>query len=229
MTTRRISTTTSPCGTNCTFQLEFVGPYVQCTEHIFNQSFPHNDTNLFNYYSAGWTSSLVDDPPDLPLSFFNLSTNLTRPFGTYVSDSGDNMWVSEVTQLQCLPGCATYLLHTSYVNGIRELSYTAEYLGALQDPDNYGLAGVPQSAKTNLARYGVINLFALTDSFVDAISGTYPADLVFDPSNESSTFPYDMPSFAPATNFTDSNGTLINLMSDYFTFWEFFWMGNFPP
>ncbi|TVY34964.1 hypothetical protein LOCC1_G008078 [Lachnellula occidentalis] len=168
------------------------------------------------YYSAGWASPQDDGFAAIQPSVAWFSMNISRPFGMYSAGSMGSMVVSEVTQLQCIPGHATYSLHTSYINGIRELSYTTEYLGTLQDIWNDDLEGTPEPARPKLTRddYEVMNWFALTDSFVNAISGSYPASVVATGNRSRGALGLkDLPSFAPTTYFAAPNGTLVLLDS----------------
>jgi hypothetical protein len=185
LSTRQIATTTSPCGTNCTFSLEFTGPYVQCTENLLNRSVTEDEfyTGIYaRYYSGGWEPIVKEDTDTTWLPFGKFSMNISRPVGEYYSGhqntSFNDMLALETHQVSCLPGRASYTLQTSYANGVRELSYTTKYLGALQDiwkADNTQFPGNSSAlADLNNNDFEAMNLYALTDSFVSAMAGNYP-------------------------------------------------------
>lgn len=196
---RDVTTSISPCGSNCTFTTTFYGPAVKCSSRVMNETVlvetPADGFYRPPLYTGGW--STADG-----LGAMN-TTSSARPgwisTGNETTDHIDTFYVAQYTvppqtlvnttarlatykRLTALTTCklhrSMYTLKTEYENGHRTLAVSThmqESLESLWLTNNTDT----EFHSSNLelinepTRLQVTNLFALVDGLVQALAGQY--------------------------------------------------------
>lgn len=122
----------SPCGGNCSYSIEFEGPYVEC-----NDSAPTtliaNVTDLYPIFYGSWNSPAVGS------QFAHSVSNYTTAFfntSTLTPVAVDNKPVVPVLTVQqnnvsCVPGRAKYTIKNRYDNNVYSRNVTREPIDKL--------------------------------------------------------------------------------------------------
>ncbi|CAM1501657.1 Fc.00g036410.m01.CDS01 [Cosmosporella sp. VM-42] len=190
----------SHCGTNCSYDIAFEGPYFICTETtditLQERHFIGTDYYpIYRYYSARLNDlglvphSGLDYNDDVYFPSFFI--NQSAPIG--VLSSYENQLVSKTSRLECQPGLVTYELHLEFVNGVRTLSYSRK--DDVQALINlYRIYALPPSrnhsekwTKEQLSNLKFTNIYALIDSVAEALTGIYPMYALSKVSNKTTT------------------------------------------
>jgi hypothetical protein len=147
--------------------------------------------SIFDYYVGDWTApAQLSDYAMNP--FLSFSMKIVRPIGQFftptydgpVPGAGKMITLTETQQINCDAGKATYTLNTTYTNGIRNLSYSTDYLGPLQDAwfadvnvtNGFSFDDTP-GAKNTLywKNFQAAYTFAIIDSMLQPLTGRYRA------------------------------------------------------
>jgi hypothetical protein len=180
----------SPCGSNCTYTVEFEGPAFQCNTTIQNQTSEAppgpveyidpvtNETYLIltsqesegtDHYSGAWSNWYSQ--------WFTSEAfvmNLTQVLG-----SGSGLLLQEVQTLECEPAFATYEVHLEYKDGLRSFSYNKTEGERLSDtfvrrtaPNRTAEGGVSWNAD-QVRNLKNINYYGVLDAVAKALTGSY--------------------------------------------------------
>ncbi|KAH6890271.1 hypothetical protein B0T10DRAFT_485456 [Thelonectria olida] len=172
----KIPVSPSPCGANCSYTVKFEGPNFQCNLTRLNQTvdvIADADAEIVDvdtvrtHYSGGW------DPFDRISGLSSILTlNLTYFQGlSYQGRTG--ILLQETQMLRCLPAWTNYTVSVSYHNGVRQMAYHTAGGGTLLDlytRDTFG----PKMAELQSQNLRVFNLYAVLDSVILSLAGTYP-------------------------------------------------------
>lgn len=116
----------TPCGTNCSYVMEFEGPYMEC--NISTSAFTSNTTDSpFNIFTGQWTASPNQSPN--PALFYNGTYTLAHFVGSVltplnVTGTYNGGGINETALIQndtsiCAPGRARYTVENRYLNGVQ--------------------------------------------------------------------------------------------------------------
>ncbi|KAF7854219.1 hypothetical protein EAF04_010516 [Stromatinia cepivora] len=95
----------SPCGANCSFQLSFYGPALQCTQ-TNNPEYMHESADgSYSYYAEDLTRFGEDENSLMEMDFSYLNDTKGNFSGMYIS-------------MLCLPYNTTYDISVNYTNGL---------------------------------------------------------------------------------------------------------------
>ena len=139
---RDVLATTSPCGQNCTYELEFEGPVFECFKHT-----SRNSTLMQAYKSASGSSLITADNPNpssLPIFLGSVNATAATDENVYRFDLEfilDWTLADKVTILSCVANQALYRVNTSYSNGKRTLSINTTSLSPIdtRKVEKYGV------------------------------------------------------------------------------------------
>jgi len=115
----------SPCGPNCTYDIAFDAPYLQCVTAISNVSSNINGSepnpSETTAYEGVWT-------PGGGFDSGNLNITLASPMASWKFEQR-NLSVSEgsssnVTMISCTPSRATYKMKNSYINNLQNAKFS---------------------------------------------------------------------------------------------------------
>lgn len=133
--TKRVEAASSPCSANCSYSLNFTGPYVQCTKTTNTSTIKPDgrffSLPVFNLSTEHWSAEYdsLDDPKiqdPQNHSYIEISTSSPQSFrsnGTDVNDSEWQKWELDMINhyWTCVPSRADYIVHTTYKNNVRSL------------------------------------------------------------------------------------------------------------
>ncbi|RDW70353.1 hypothetical protein BP5796_08750 [Coleophoma crateriformis] len=207
----------SLCGANCSYIMEFEGPYLDCTETITNKFTTVNmsASDTFPVYSA---NLMTADKTN-----FTATTSFPVAANANIANAMGGTLYSEEHNLTCSPWRAKYVLNNTYENNIQNMQLSTEKIAPLNLTGPYlvavaesGAAGIPVSNFTapNSNAFGTTpanwsvdavnwyrdyNMYTIIEAMTSPLNGTYYAPLYsVGPFND--TIPG-----APAFNGTISN------------------------
>lgn len=135
MVSNAITTSPSPCGLNCSYTIEFAGPYLLCDEPQISNSSVGWNGDSFPIYIGLWVNprSGIVKPYDYhynltykreaeALSVANLNITILRPFAEILSGHV----ATQRTFFECRPGQATYNVNVTYINGVQNFDVNIE-------------------------------------------------------------------------------------------------------
>jgi hypothetical protein len=147
----------SPCGLDCSYSIQFEGPYAQCSEYSMDQDI---DTISNSCPIAAFASSMVGN---------NLEMNVTR----LASGSGQRRW--QVQGIKCTPSSAVYAVDFTYRAGVRTISHSAKYTGSLDGR----MRGVVTDGRSSLLVPAVVdgvvasNHYAVITALLEPLQGSH--------------------------------------------------------
>ncbi|KAF2107401.1 hypothetical protein BDV96DRAFT_693411 [Lophiotrema nucula] len=183
---------TSPCGANCSYIVDFEGPVFECNKTVRNQTSTPNSTWIDAHYSGAWGS--YD-------SHRRTSGTFTMSLKHDLGSSGE-LWLQELHTLQCQPAWARYQVNIEYSNGLRAFTYDITpgrklldtFVGAVSP--NFTAKGDVGWDTDEIRDLKNINHYGLLDTVVMALAGSYDQLLL---AGDGPTFPYTL-----------SNGTILD-------------------
>jgi hypothetical protein len=136
--------TTSPCGSNCSYVLEFDGPAFSCSSKTFNTTQLSDKDggdalSVFSIYDSVWQNpsaqaevfvDMLDNSEimDSNTTSANLSITTARPLGRIIGLSTDELekeyrgqHVAEVHELFCIPSTTTYTIVITYIQSVQDI------------------------------------------------------------------------------------------------------------
>lgn len=124
-----------PCGSNCSYSFQFVGPSVECHGDSRKTAFPVSGIDIFTIFSGNWSyfQSSFDTTSEGPNSEAILNITVFNAESTLGNDSTP-IPTTEST-LICVPFRALYTVENTYVNNEQTLSYTYTKLAQLTNVD----------------------------------------------------------------------------------------------
>lgn len=186
----------SPCGGNCSYRLQFEGPYTACSTNTSSATYT-NLTDTWTIYSGQWIS-----PPaaNLVHSLFNgtytlahLNATTLTPLSITTNDT-TGLLTSVTLQADntiCTPGRANYSVHNTWVNNVYSRQVTRAPVDKLTNlailthsgivvvpgftqngTHNYGTASANWTSAT-LAYYRDNNYMAMFDAMMSWLSGEF--------------------------------------------------------
>lgn len=199
----------SPCGVNCSYVVEFEGPYMECTKT--SQNAVVVDSDKLQIYTGQWISpasaQLVQSRYNGTYTLAHLNTTTLTPLSVNVANSSTNSTTptTYVTVQQdntiCSPGRAKYTLNHTYVNNVHFRNATREPVDrlinlALQTHD--GIVVVPGFTLNGTFAYGTqpanwstdaLNFYrdnnhmAILDAMMSWLAGSFNASLQYADAN----------------------------------------------
>ena len=191
----------SPCGVNCSYVVEFEGPYLDCTNTTTN--FVYNVTSEFiKIYNGTWSdprsASLVQSSYNgtYTISYFNSST--FTPLAANVDAFTDNLNGSILMRqdnLLCIPGRANYTVNNTYENNIQQRTTEVVPISPLVNlaPQTHeSEIVVPGFCSNDLNGYGTVaanwsdyalsyyrdnNIMTIVDAMMFELSGSFLGSL----------------------------------------------------
>lgn len=164
----------SPCGLNCTYNIQFDGPYLNCTKSIYTRLVV-NDGPSWCSHDAYFTSniSVADGSRGLYMHTpFKFTTG-----GVSKYTAPNSLLQQEMTELSCVSGWSSYKANISYSNGEQSIDHSTEYKGSLHDPynqtmleDRPGLGIWPPKVLRTISE---MNHYALISSLLGPLAGNY--------------------------------------------------------
>lgn len=185
----------TPCGPNCTYTIQFDGPDINCGEVISanvsrsftKEMYVDNQMGINLMYSAQ-ESRLATDPKisvyPWTLSRYDISTSRIVGFWPLATaspqeqkPSANTEYIWESHNMTCQPGWATYKTTMSWKDGAREISYGKQPHGDLvnlQTDHNW----VGSGRKWNRVEYAPLwardsNLQAIYQTLTDTLAGNF--------------------------------------------------------
>jgi hypothetical protein len=213
----------SPCGLNCSYTIDFQGPYMQCDplkSANISTSFPKeryltNDAGVNIMYSGQQQHSSSGDPYYTPSRFEIFTSRIIGFWPKWTEkdteDRGkgnpnmltDSNFIWESHNLTCKPHRANYTVRISWKNGERQISHEAKQLDALvnlsRESRNYETAS--NRAEYHQQWINDSNLQAIFESLTNALSGNYSSLVGPDP----------LPDPPRNDTFTLENGTVVGI------------------
>ena len=118
----------SPCGSNCTYNTQFEGPYLRCTKGNYSYTYDYSggtQSCALNAFAATNVKSSVTRNSRYEIqNVFNMST-----FRSFNKD-----WtLVEYDLMTCIPSRALYDVTVTYRGGLRSITRTEKYLGSILD------------------------------------------------------------------------------------------------
>jgi hypothetical protein len=185
----------SPCGVNCSYELAFEGPYVQCT-NASSYTYLNMTDFSFQIYTGTFgalsnTSCYRNVYRKSGIMYFNTTTLIPLEFDTYTLSL-----LVEVNNLSCVPFRANYSITNTYENNIQKTKVTTIPIEplvnfnqncTLQGPETIEVPGFSSGGNgwvgTNpanwsgdaLAWYRDLQIMALFDAMAIPLSGNYIA------------------------------------------------------
>ncbi|CZR65875.1 uncharacterized protein PAC_15775 [Phialocephala subalpina] len=154
MISRSITTTLSPCGLNCTYGLEFLGPYLQCgSPSIKNATFASPSLYTSPIYIGVWSNPQEGTvvvpyteqlkwldilPRRTSVSMASFNTTIFEPWGLQLNQSDiSNVEQAPVyaklTRMECKAYQANYHVNVTYQNGAQSFNITTDSTQPLVD------------------------------------------------------------------------------------------------
>lgn len=191
----------SPCGPNCTYQIEFEGPQVKCSTHNYNDtaivsmSTPVEDSSMSELlpdWVSDWTPHDTKDKNfKCPPSELSISCDITGDyydnffFEWYTYDTSSTNIVSNgttavyqrsVSRLECIPGYARYNVNFTFGNGIPAVEINTTFTGSLVDVWQSAGRHIQEGEKPGrwVDPQGLVeaaNIFAVMTSFIEPLKG----------------------------------------------------------
>ncbi|CZR55289.1 uncharacterized protein PAC_05176 [Phialocephala subalpina] len=212
----------SPCGANCSYVVEFEGPYVECTNS--SQTAVVVNSDGLQIYTGDWISpasaQLAQSLYNGTYTLAHLNTTTLTPISVNVLKSLPNSTTptTYVTVQQdntiCSPGRAKYTLNHTYVNNVHSRNVTMEPVDRLIDlalQTHGGIVVVPGFTLNKTFAYGTqpanwstnaLNFYrdnnhmAILDAMMSWLAGSFNASLQYadadSPSTALSNSSYDL-------------------------------------
>ena len=125
----------SPCGVNCSYVMEFEGPWLYCenstTTAFYNQSGYKNE-NYFTIYSGTWTDPrtafITQSVYNGTYSIANFNSSTLTPIA-YNNDN-QSILVQE-DYLLCVPARAKFTVNNTYINNVQSRTVSVEPISRL--------------------------------------------------------------------------------------------------
>jgi hypothetical protein len=119
----------SPCGVNCSYVMEFEGPWLECansTTSFFNES------GEFSIYDGSWTdprtASVTQSLYNGTFSIANFNSSTLTP----VAYNNDNQSVLiQQNNLLCLPARAKFTINNTWTNNVQKREVSSETISRL--------------------------------------------------------------------------------------------------
>ncbi|KAF2668702.1 hypothetical protein BT63DRAFT_456342 [Microthyrium microscopicum] len=191
----------SPCGPDCKYSLDFVGPYLKCDTKVYNESTALSMNPDPTDYTA-FSASLINTglfqlnpvllPNQPPQSFaFNISKligkEINNTIGARINENITWQTWFQREATQCTPMAVSYRVQVEYVNGRQGLTYTHDMHDLTLLNANSQVVDTncpPVDTQTDLSHtkceilgesslmaYRNINLFSLVHAFTTELSG----------------------------------------------------------
>ncbi|KAH6669412.1 hypothetical protein B0J14DRAFT_598601 [Halenospora varia] len=136
---------TSPCGTNCSYTMDFEGPYMQCANSSSTFTFQSTDTSTvlltnFTIYEGKWFSPTNADSVRI---FYNGTYTLANLNASFLTPLSVNYTIPElfdpydVTALirrdnvTCVPGRGVFTVNNVYTDNVLNRTYTVNPISKL--------------------------------------------------------------------------------------------------
>jgi hypothetical protein len=185
----------SPCKVNCSYELTFEGPYVQCVNSSLNTYLNGSDFSFQIYTGTfgglGTTSCYGIVCQKSGITHFNTITLVPLELDTNANQT--QSLLVEVNNLSCMPFRANYYVTNTYENNLRKTKVetvpieplinlsqncTSEGPGTIEAP-GFSSGGNPANWSDDaLAWYRDLQIMALFDAMAVPLSGSYVAPLV---------------------------------------------------
>jgi len=191
---------TSPCGANCSYVMEFEGPWVECTNAT--ETFFINDTlSRIPIYSGQWLAPPVAYPGFRPkyngtYTLANFSSTTLVPLmanrAIFEGEANSSLFVQQNTII-CSPGRASFRVNNTYHNNLYRRSVTVKpidklinlalttYNGAVKVPGinrevGYGFGATPANWSSEaLAYYRDQNMMTIFSAMLSWLNGNFVA------------------------------------------------------
>lgn len=132
----------SPCGVNCSYTVEFDGPYLKCASSTKENMTYHYDDEFPHIYRGSWVASsnsisFSDTALAKYSDYYFETTTLVQP-SAY--DEYNSTLVVTSEYLFCRPFRALYTVHVDYMNNVQNLSLSTKPIEQLVnlEPNNGG-------------------------------------------------------------------------------------------
>ncbi|KAL5363380.1 hypothetical protein BJX96DRAFT_155612 [Aspergillus floccosus] len=218
LTSGTVLNTPSPCGANCSYTLQFTGPYMQCTSTDIPRRIEKNITELARQYPAirftAYNSTLVPQRADAdsqtqPHLHF-VTARATNEFAvqvarTYMNGSeevSDRRYRADMVEshLDCVPSKAEYTVQMAYQENIQHVTVSTDEssirpLSSLVNQHivvplaSYQTPGMLNS--TAIAFFEDANLATLIYAMAQKLTGTFNASLAAISSTETDNSRHD--------------------------------------
>lgn len=128
----------TPCGPNCSYVVEFEGPYMDCNTSTTTKLYGDAGVS-FLIYSGVWTAPLLVSANHnafyngtYTLNHFNSTVlNPIQANGTLIDGVGNSSVLMEQVMTLCVPGRANYTVNNTYVNGVQSRSISTSPIDRL--------------------------------------------------------------------------------------------------
>lgn len=185
----QIFSSPSPCGANCTYSVEFQGPYVNCNQSSFNDTFNGRAIQMqIEPFRGSWSNSSdgwepAGEPGDMRALFApgNFTFRTQVPYTWWIREGIDqnvDFTVTPSINLSCVPGRANYKMDVNYTSGLPTYSVDTQPIDNLIDFwHSEPVDGLEdETFSFNKSGNGVdnlraTNLWLLIDSLVDSLKG----------------------------------------------------------
>jgi hypothetical protein len=192
----------SPCESNCSYVMEFEGPYFDCNTAT-DEVLYHSAAVYFNIYSGLWFSPVQESPN--PALFYNgtytqanFNSTTLAPLqinGTDLDGTGNSSVLMQQNTTLCVPGRAKYTVNNTWVNNVQTRTFVTEPIDQLIsivvpthgnevivpgfcESSGLGLGTVPANWSTDaLAYYRDNNMMTIFTSMMSWLNGTFSAYL----------------------------------------------------
>jgi hypothetical protein len=190
-----VTPSSSPCGPDCAYSLQFEGPYLRCTNSISNQT--SDPTGVASCGENAFSASNVSTM-GLGDSYYNVGDAFNRSTSRSIGRTSKGHVWQEIESLSCVPSRATYTVNVAYRGGKQDIIRSQKYIGSLRDmiaPDYDYIPHTPQcdpllnkdtDAYTACIRYTpaiwneplllvlrALNHFSFIDAMVSPLTGNY--------------------------------------------------------
>ncbi|KUJ09690.1 uncharacterized protein LY89DRAFT_761314 [Mollisia scopiformis] len=202
-----ISTIPSPCGLNCTYSLQFFGPYMICDPPKKETGCMGTGFSTAPYYFGIWSNPIDDITIPYteqmtpvyrrsePLSVASFNTSVYTPLG-WMGPAEDNVGdiCYEELSLRCQPGQAAYNVSVTYQDGVQgfKVDITPPSIRVLTDLTKPTNISCPSGCNccmfmqcscrplsdTNIQWISDANNMALIESMTLALAGQYDVQLI---------------------------------------------------
>ncbi len=190
----------SPCGVNCSYTLQFEGPYTTCATVSWTEVYT-NLTATWAIYSGQWISpseaSLVQSLYNGTYTLAHLNATTLTPLSITTNDTAEFQTLTSVTlqtdNTLCKPGRANYSVQNTWVNNAYSRQVTKVPIDKLINLEilthdsvvivpgftqngtyNYGTAPANWTVST-LAFYRDNNYMAMFDALMSWLDGEFQA------------------------------------------------------
>jgi hypothetical protein len=133
----------SPCGANCSYTLQFQGPYLQCSSQTRNRTLLYNadneaETNT-TVYSSVWTNTallwLPSAEQNAPETSARLNFTTLRANTLAYKSTTFKLNVTQ-NELSCVPSRAEYEVQSVYKNSVQHIQISTNAVHPLMNLEN---------------------------------------------------------------------------------------------